>query len=156
MSRVFSTYVELVSAVGEHLGYSDWVTIDQQRINAFAEATGDRQWIHVDPVRAAEGPFGATVAHGYLTLSVVPALVASLVEYAGWSVKINYGSNKVRFPQPVVVDSRVRAGVEIADVTAVPAGTQVTVKVTVEIEDASGHRRAKPALVAEVLTLLVA
>ncbi len=154
MTRTFTTYDELATAVGEHLGYSDWVTIDQQRIDAFAEATGDRQWIHVDPLRAAEGPFGATVAHGYLTLSLVPALVASLVEYSGWSVKINYGSNKVRFPQPVLVGSRVRAGVEIAAVTVVPAGAQVTIKVTVEIEDRYGERAAKPALVAEVLTLL--
>lgn len=154
MTRVFTTYDELAGAVGKHLGYSDWVTIDQQRIDTFADATGDHQWIHVDPVRAAQGPFGATVAHGYLTLSLVPALVASLVEYAGWSVKINYGSNKVRFPQPVLVDSRARAGVEIAAVSAVPAGTQVTIRVTVEIEDRHGERQAKPALVAEVLTLL--
>ena len=154
MSRVFTTDDELAAAVGDHLGYSDWVTIDQPRIDAFAGATGDRQWIHVDPQRAAEGPFGATVAHGYLTLSLVPVLVASLVEYAGWSVKINYGSNKVRFPAPVKVDSRVRAGVEIGDVAPGPAGTQVTLKVVVEVEDASGERQAKPALVAEVLTLL--
>lgn len=154
MTRTFTTYDELAAAVGEHLGYSHWVTIDQQRIDAFAEATGDRQWIHVDPLRAAEGPFGATVAHGYLTLSLVPALVASLVEYAGWSAKINYGSNTVRFPQPVLVGNRVRAGVEIAAVTAVPAGAQVSLKVTVEIEDRYGERAAKPALVAEVLTLL--
>ena len=154
MTRAFTTYDELASAVGEHLGYSDWVTIDQQRIDTFAEATDDRQWIHVDPVRAAKGPFGATVAHGYLTLSLVPGLVASLVEYAGWSVKINYGSNKVRFPQPVLVDSRVRAGVELTSVTAVPAGIQVAVRLTIEIEDRYGERAAKPALVAEVLTLL--
>lgn len=154
MTRTFTTYDELAAAVGEHLGYSDWVTIDQQRIDAFAEATGDRQWIHVDPERAAAGPFGATVAHGYLTLSLLPALVASVVEYAGWSVKINYGSNKVRFPQPVLVDTRVRASVDLADVIAVPAGTQVTLKVTVQIEDAAGNPQAKPAVVAEILTLL--
>ena len=154
MTRSFTTYEELVSAVGEHLGYSDWGTVDQARIDAFADATGDRQWIHVDPKRAAEGPFGTTVAHGYLTLSLVPALVASLVEYSGWSVKINYGSNKVRFPQPVLVDSRVRAGVELAQVAAVPAGTQVTLKVTVDLEDPTGKQAAKPALVAEILTLL--
>lgn len=154
MKRTFTTYDELAAAVGEHLGYSDWVTVDQQRIDAFAEATGDHQWIHVDPERAAEGPFGVTIAHGYLTLSLVPALVGSLVEYAGWSTKINYGSNKVRFPMPVKVDSRVRAGIELAAVTPVPAGTQVTIKVTAEIESPTGERSAKPALVAEVLTLL--
>ncbi len=154
MSRVFTTYDELVATVGEHLGYSDWVTVDQQRIDTFAEATGDHQWIHVEPERAADGPFGATIAHGYLTLSLVPVLVASVVEYSGWSVKINYGSNKVRFPQPVRVGSRVRAGVQLADVTSGPAGTQVKLKVTVDIEDGSGERLSKPALVAEVLTLL--
>ncbi|MFY9916064.1 MAG: MaoC family dehydratase, partial [Nocardioidaceae bacterium] len=110
--RVFRTTEELTAAVGEHLGHSDWVLVDQARIDAFADATGDHQWIHVDPARAASGPFSSTVAHGYLTLALVPALVATLVDYAGWSVKINYGSNKVRFPQPVPVDSRVRAGVE--------------------------------------------
>ncbi len=154
MTRVFSSYDDLVAAVGDHLGYSDWGTVDQARIDAFADATGDRQWIHVDPKRAAEGPFGTTVAHGYLTLSLVPALVASLVEYSGWSVKINYGSNKVRFPMPVKVDSRVRVGVELADVAAVHAGTQVTLKVTVDLEDSTGKQAAKPALVAEILTLL--
>ncbi len=155
MTRTFTTYDELAAAVGEHLGYSDWVTIDQQRINTFADATGDHQWIHVDPARAADGPFGTTVAHGYLTMSLVPAVVASLIEYAGWSVRVNYGSNKVRFPQPVKVGSRVRVGAEIANVAAVPAGTQVAIKVIVEIEDAEGNREAKPGLVAEVLTLLV-
>jgi acyl dehydratase len=152
--RVFSDADQLTAAVGEHLGHSDWVEIDQVRIDAFADATGDRQWIHVDPERAAAGPFGATVAHGYLTLSLVPVLVGSLVAYAGWPVKINYGSNKVRFPMPVPVDSAVRAGVEVAAVTEVPAGVQVAMKVTVEIRTPSGEVAGKPALVAETLTLL--
>ncbi len=152
--RVFHTTDELAAAVGEHLGHSDWVLVDQARIDAFADATGDHQWIHVDPARAASGPFGTTVAHGYLTLALVPALVATLVDYAGWSVKINYGSNKVRFPQPVPVDSRVRAGVEVAAVTSVPAGLQVAVRVTVVIEGREGQNGGKPALVAETLTLL--
>lgn len=155
MSRVFATYDELAAAVGEFLGESEWVEVDQRRIDTFAEATGDRQWIHVDPERAAASPFGATVAHGYLTLALVPTLVASLVEYSGWSVRVNYGSNRVRFPQPVVAGSRVRAGLQLADVARVAAGTQVTLKVTVEIESARGDRLAKPALVAEILTLLV-
>ncbi|MGA9346851.1 MAG: MaoC family dehydratase [Nocardioidaceae bacterium] len=152
--RVFRTTEELTAAVGEHLGHSDWVLVDQARIDAFADATGDHQWIHVDPARAASGPFSSTVAHGYLTLALVPALVATLVDYAGWSVKINYGSNKVRFPQPVPVDSRVRAGVEVAAVTSVPAGLQVAMRVTVEIEGRDGQNDGKPALVAETLTLL--
>jgi acyl dehydratase len=151
--RVFWSYDDLASAVGEHLGYSDWLTIDQARIDTFAEATGDHQWIHVDPERAAGGPFGGTIAHGYLTQSLVPVLVSSLVDYAGWSVKINYGSNKVRFPSPVKVDSRVRAGVELANVAPASGGTQVTLNVAMEI-DSGGQLQPKPALVAEILTLL--
>jgi acyl dehydratase len=149
MARVFRTLDELRAAIGDDLGSSDWVTIDQQRIDTFAEATGDHQWIHVDPTRAAAGPFGATVAHGYLTLSLVPVMVSTLVEYAGWPVKINYGSNKVRFPMPVMVDSRVRATAQLADVTAGSAGVQVVMAVTVEVEGTD-----KPALVAETITLL--
>ena len=152
--RVFSDADELEAAVGEHLGHSDWVLVDQARIDAFADATGDHQWIHVDPERAASGPFGSTVAHGYLTLSLVPVLVSSLVEYAGWQVKINYGSDKVRFPKPVPVDSSVRAGVEVAAVTRVSSGLQVAMRVTVEIRRPDGQIAEKPALVAETLTLL--
>ncbi|MEJ7775377.1 MAG: MaoC family dehydratase [Nocardioidaceae bacterium] len=154
MTRVFNSAAELSAAVGEHLGHSDWVLVDQARIDAFAGATSDQQWIHVDPERAATGPFGTTVAHGYLTLALVPVLVGSLVDYSGWSVKVNYGSNKVRFPMPVPVDSRVRAGVEVAAVAPVPAGLQVAMRVTVDIEGPDGVRLDKPALVAETLTLL--
>jgi len=154
VTRTFTSHAELSAAVGDHLGYSEWVLVDRARIDAFAEATGDHQWIHVDPDRAAFGPFGTTVAHGYLTLSLIPVLVGSLVDYAGWPVKINYGSNKVRFPQPVPVDSRVRAGIQVTAVTQVAAGVQVALAVTVEIEGPDGVPRAKPALVAEVLTLL--
>jgi acyl dehydratase len=153
--RVFRTPEELTAAVGEHLGHSDWVLVDQARIDTFADATDDHQWIHVDPTRATSGPFGTTVAHGYLTLSLVPVMVGSLVEYAGWPVKVNYGSNKVRFPTPVQVDSRLRAGVEVAAVTEVPAGVQVAMKVTVEIQTPDRETAAKPALVAETLTLLM-
>ncbi len=152
--RRFQTLAELEAVVGDHLGYSDWLVVDQQRIDTFAAATGDRQWIHVDPERAGSGPFGGTVAHGYLTLSLVPALVASVVDYAGWSVKVNYGSDKVRFPMPVPVDSRVRAAVEVAAVTPVSAGLQVAMRVTVDIEGPDGIRLDKPALVAETLTVL--
>jgi len=154
MTRVFNSAAELSAAVGDHLGHSDWVLVDQARIDAFAEATGDDQWIHVNPRRAASGPFGTTIAHGYLTLSLVPVLVGSLIDYAGWDVKVNYGSNKVRFPMPVPVDSRVRAGVEVAAVAPVPAGLQVAMRVTVDIEGPDGVRLDKPALVAETLTLL--
>ena len=152
--HTFTTVDELKAAVGSHLGYTEWVTVDQQRINTFAEATGDHQWIHVDPARAAEGPFRSTIAHGYLTLSLVPVLVASLVDYAGWGVKINYGSNKVRFPSPVPVDSRLRGGVEIVAVDESAAGITVTARVTVQAEAPDGTLNPKPALVAEVVTLL--
>jgi acyl dehydratase len=155
MPHAFTTLDELTAAVGEHLGYSDWVHIDQQRIDTFAAATGDFQWIHVDPMRAASGPYGRTIAHGYLTLSLLPVLVASVVSYDGWAVKVNYGSNKVRFPQPVPVDSRVRAGLELVAVTEAATGTQVTVRASVEIQDPEGQVLPKPALVAETLTLLV-
>lgn len=154
MTRTFASLAELEAAAGEHLGFSDWVSIGQDRIDTFADATGDHQWIHVDPERAKKGPFGATIAHGYLTLSLVPVLLASLVDYAGWSIKVNYGSNKVRFPMPVVVDSRVRAGVEVAAVTSGPAGTQVTMRVTIEVQGVDGEPQPRPALVAETLTLL--
>ncbi len=154
MTRSFSTYDDLAAALGEFLGHSDWLTIDQARIDTFADATDDHQWIHVDAERAAAGPFGTTVAHGYLTLALVPTLVASLVDYAGWSARINYGCNRVRFPQPVPVDSRIRAGVQLAGVVPGAAGIQVTLLVTVEIEDPVGQPRDKPALVAELVTLL--
>jgi acyl dehydratase len=153
-AHVFSSTDELKDAVGRPLGCSEWVLVDQHRIDTFAEATGDRQWIHVDPGRAASGPFGSTIAHGYLTLSLLPVLVASLVDYAGWKVKINYGSNKVRFPAPVPVDSQVRAGVEFLAVEESATGVSVTSRVTVEIQLPDGTLSAKPALVAETVTLL--
>lgn len=155
-AHTFHDLDQLRAAVGVHLGHSEWVLIEQQRVDTFAESTDDRQWIHVDPERAASGPFGATIAHGYLTLSLVPALVASVVDYAGWRVKVNYGSNRVRFPAPVPVGSRVRAGLTILAVDETSAGTQLTTRVTVEVEGADGVQALKPALVAEILTLLVA
>ena len=154
MRVVFESVEELRAAVGRHLGSSEWVRVDQDRIDAFAAATGDTQWIHVDPQRAAEGPFGSTVAHGYLTLALLPVQVASVVEYAGWDVKINYGSNRVRFPVAVPVDSDLRAGVEVASVTEVPVGVQVALRVSVQVRLPNGEVLEKPALVAETLTLL--
>jgi acyl dehydratase len=153
MTVRFSSYEDLRAAVGTHLGHSDWLTVDQRRVDTFAEATGDYQWIHVDPERAAAGPFGGTIAHGYLTLSLLPVLVSEVLDYAGWAVKINYGSDKVRFPQPVRVGSRLRAGVELRDVKKARSGIQVTSVVTVEIEY-GGQPEPKPALVAETVTLL--
>jgi acyl dehydratase len=155
MTHSFASHDDLVSSVGSQLGHSPWVQIDQRRVDDFAEATGDHQWIHVDPERAADGPFGGTIAHGYLTLAMVPALVAAVVDYRGWTTKVNYGSNRVRFPAPVRVGSRVRAGVTLLSVEETRAGLQVTTQVTVDIEESGGEPAAKPALIAEVLTLLV-
>jgi acyl dehydratase len=149
-ARRFGSRADLEGVVGEHLGFSSWLAIDQRRIDLFAEATGDRQWIHIDPDRAASGPYGSTIAHGYLTLSLVPVLVAEVIDYAGWPVKVNYGSEKVRFPAAVPVGSQVRAGVEVLAVRDAAAGVQVTNRVTVEIEGSD-----RPALVAETITLLV-
>ncbi|SNR35449.1 Acyl dehydratase [Haloechinothrix alba] len=148
--RVFHGLDELTQAVGEHLGYSEWHTISQERVNRFADATGDHQWIHVDPERAAHGPFGGTIAHGYLTLSLLPMLSQEIYRVEGLSMGVNYGSNKVRFPAAVPVGSRVRAGAELVDIAAGQNGTQATVRVTVELEGSD-----KPACVAEVVSLLV-
>ena len=153
--RTFSGVEELEAAVGQHLGYSEWLEIDQVRIDTFADATDDHQWIHVDADRAAEGPFGRTIAHGYLTVSLLPALVSTVVSYDGWPVKVNYGSDKVRFPQPVLVGSRVRVGVELLRVISTAAGVQVAMRSTMEVEGPDGVMFPKPALVAETLTLLV-
>ena len=134
-------------AVGRHLGWSPWLELTQGRIDQFAEATGDHQWIHVDPERAALGPFGATIAHGYLTLSLVNLFLPEVVEVKGFSMGVNYGLNRVRFPAPVRVGSRVRGGVELTAAEDVPGGVQTTMVVTVDIE--GGDR---PACVAEVIS----
>ena len=138
-------------AVGRHLGWSPWLELTQDRIDQFAEATGDRQWIHVDPGRAKEGPFGATIAHGYLTLSLVNYFLPQVVEVQGIAMGVNYGLNRVRFPAPVLVGSRVRGGVELSAAEEVSGGVQTSMIVTVEIE--GGER---PACVAEVLSRYLA
>jgi acyl dehydratase len=148
--RIFSTLDEIAGAVGEDLGSSDWLTIDQKRVNAFADATGDHQWIHVDLERAAAGPFGGTIAHGYLTLSLVPVFATQIFHLDTLGAKLNYGVNKVRFPAPVPVGSRIRAHAKVVDVADVPAGKQVTFGWTIEIEGA-----AKPGCVAETVVLLL-
>jgi acyl dehydratase len=134
MATVFSTPAELLDAVGKHLGYSDWLEIDQQRIDLFADATGDHQWIHVDPERAKEGPFGATIAHGYLTLSLANLFLPQIMEVQNVSMGVNYGCDKVRFPAPVPVGSRIRGGGEVLSAEEVKGGVQVVVRITVEIE----------------------
>ncbi len=134
MTTVFNTPADLNRAVDQHLGYSDWLTITQERINQFAEATGDHQWIHVDPVRAKDGPFGACIAHGYLTLSLVNLFLPQIVEVRGIRMGVNYGVDKVRFPAPVRVGARIRGGGELIRVEEVKGGVQATIRVTVEIE----------------------
>jgi acyl dehydratase len=134
MPTVFNTPADLKTAVGRHLGYSEWLTIRQERINQFAEATGDHQWIHVDPVRAKNGPFGACIAHGYLTLSLVNLFLPQIVDVHGIRMGVNYGVDKVRFPAPVRVGARIRGGGELTHVEEVKGGVQATIRVTVEIE----------------------
>jgi acyl dehydratase len=148
--RVFTTLDEVAAASGEELGTSDWVTVDQERVDGFAEATGDHQWIHVDVERARTGPFGGTIAHGYLTLSLVPFLGSQVFSLETPGAKLNYGVNKVRFPHPVLVGKRVRAHVALGEVTDLPAGMQMILRYTVEIEG-----EAKPACVAETVVLLL-
>lgn len=148
--RVFTSIDEVADAAHTQLGHSEWLEIDQERVNLFAEATGDHQWIHVDVERAASGPFGGTIAHGYLTLSLVPLLGGEVVSFDTPGARLNYGTNKVRFPHPVRVGSRIRAHVALGEVTDLPAGKQVLLTYTIEIEG-----QAKPACVAETVVLLL-
>jgi len=148
--RTFTTSEEIEAAAGQEIGTSDWVEIDQERVNKFADATGDHQWIHVDVERAKDGPFGGTIAHGYLTLSLVPWLGSQIFSLDTPGAKLNYGVNKVRFPNPLLVGSRVRATVSVGEVTDVKAGKQLTFSYTVEIEG-----QDKPACVAETVVLLL-
>ena len=148
--RTFNGLDELATAVGEQLGESEWHEITQEQVNLFAEATGDHQWIHVDPERAKDGPFGQTIAHGYLTLSLLPVLVAEIYRVEGVSMGLNYGTNKVRFPAPVPVGSKVRASAQLVELSPIAIGTQAVVRVTIEIEGGS-----KPACVADVAWVYV-
>ena len=136
----------LKELVGEHLGYSEWHEVTQEQVNLFADATGDHQWIHVDVERAKAGPFGAPIAHGYLTLSLVPTLLPEIMAVRGTSLTINYGLNKLRFPAPVPVGSKVRAGATLAQLDEVTGGAQITLAVTFEVEGGT-----KPVCVAEVV-----
>jgi acyl dehydratase len=144
--RVFDGIADLESAVGAHLGYSDWHPVTQEQIDAFAKVTGDHQWIHSDPTRAAAGPFGTTIAHGYLTLSLVPVMLDQVFTINGLGMQVNYGADRLRFPSVVPVDSRIRAGVELLAVKPVALGHQVRVRVTIEREGAQ-----KPVCVIDVL-----
>jgi acyl dehydratase len=148
--RTFTSLDELAGAAGEDLGSTDWLEVTQDRVGLFADATDDHQWIHVDAERAAAGPFGGTVAHGFLTLSLIPYFASQLFDFATPGARLNYGLNKVRFPNPVKVGARIRASAQVAEVSDVPAGKQMVTRYTIEIEGES-----KPACVAEMVTLLL-
>ena len=139
-------YTDVAGLAGTDLGYTDWVEITQQQVNTFADATGDHQWIHVDPERAKDGPFGAPIAHGFLTLSLAVTFWTELLEVEGVTTKVNYGLDKVRFISPVKVGARVRMNAVVAEVTEIAGGYQLTVDQTIEIDGA-----AKPAVVARGL-----
>lgn len=141
---------ELRAAANTRIGYSSWHTLTQEKIVAFADATGDHQWIHVDPSRAADGPFGTTIAHGHLLTSMIPMLVWEVYTVDGIRMGINYGSNKIRFTSPVPVGSRIRAAVDIKDVDTVPSGVQVVTAVTIGRENAD-----KPVCIAEIVSIYV-
>lgn len=148
--RIFESIDDIVAAQGEHLGYSEWLDIPQERIDAFADATEDHQWIHVDAQAAAEGPFGKTIAHGYLTLALLPALLAQILQMRGVAMVMNYGTQKVRFLAPVPVDSQVRLGLELQATERMSNGLRIQLGATLEIQGVD-----RPALVAEVLYLVV-
>lgn len=134
MTTIFKNPAELLSAVGQNLGASNWLSIQQPRIDQFAEATGDKQWIHVDPVRAKDGPFGACIAHGYLTLSLVNYFLPQIVDVQGIAMGVNVGTDRIRFPAVVPVGSRIRGVGELIAAEAVKNGVQAVIRVTVEIE----------------------
>jgi len=148
MATTFDTLDDLRAASGAHLGWTDWVDITQERVNLFADATGDHQWIHVDVERAtAESPFGGPIAHGYLTLALSNLFLPQLLQVPGASAGVNYGTGKVRFPAPVPVGSRIRGGAEITAVEEIPGGVQTTITITIEVEGGT-----KPACVIESLS----
>jgi len=146
MTTIIEGIDGLKAKKGEHLGYSDWLEITQERVNEFAEATGDHQWIHVDPERAKAGPFGGPIAHGYLTISLAPMLLPQVMRVEGIQMGVNYGINKLRFPSPVPVGSKLRVGAALADVEDISGGAQVTLDLTFEVEG-----KDKPSCVAQAV-----
>ena len=147
MTTIFKQPQELLDNVGKSLGETPWMIIEQDRINLFADATGDHQWIHVDPVKAKDGPFGACIAHGYLTLSLVNYFLPQLIDVQGISMGVNVGLDRVRFPSPVTVGSKIRGKGEIVQVEEMKGGIQSVVRVTVEIEGSD-----KPACIADTIS----
>ena len=147
--QTFDGLDEFERAVGTHLGHSRWRTVTQEQVDLFADTTDDHQWIHVDPERAARGPFGSTVAHGFLTLALLPSMVREIYRVEGMAMVVNYGSDRVRFPHPTPVGARIRAGAELTRLDRGPQGALAMVTSTVEIEGV-----AKPACVSDSLFLL--
>ncbi|TCO57089.1 MaoC family dehydratase [Actinocrispum wychmicini] len=148
--RVFKDVDELAAAKGEHLGVGEWREVTQDAVQLFADATGDHQWIHLDSERAKAGPFGSTIAHGYMSLSLIPVLAKDIYRVENVTMVVNYGLNKVRFPAPVKVGARVRGSAELLDITDVPGGKQAITKFTVEIEGSD-----KPGCVAETVSRII-
>ena len=148
-SLPFDSVAAVLAAPGRQLGATEWMTIAQERINIFADATGDHQWLHVDPARAQEGPFGACVAHGFLTLALANLFLPQLVRYERLKMGVNYGCDKVRFPAPVKVGSRVRGRGEVIRADPIAEGVQVVVRISVEIEGSD-----KPACVVDTISRL--
>jgi acyl dehydratase len=148
MTTVLEQPADLLGLVGQSLGTTEWITVTQQQVDLFADATGDRQWIHTDAERAAKGPFKGTIAHGYLTLSLTPAVIAQVLEIHELTAALNYGLNKVRFPAPVRVGSQVRAAVTVASAQQKTSGVESVFKLTYEIDG-----QARPACVADVIVL---
>ena len=152
MTTVLDGPDELRAAAGTHLGVSDWLTIDQDRINLFADATGDHQWIHVDVERATAGPFGAPIAHGNLSLALSNLFLPQIVEVRGFEAGVNYGVDRVRYPSPVPVGSALRGSADLVEVTDVPGGLQTVMRVTIQIRGDDGEPAAKPACVIDALS----
>ncbi|GEE02532.1 MaoC family dehydratase [Gordonia spumicola] len=148
MPTVISSPAAIADHVGQTLGVTDWITVDQDRVNQFADATGDHQWIHVDVERAKNGPFGGTIAHGYLTLSMLPEMIAGAVDVQNVEAALNYGLNKVRFPSPVPVGSRLRGTVVVTSAETKRAGVEAVYTIAVELDGGS-----RPACVAECVVL---
>ena len=146
MKTIIKDHADLKAHVGQHLGYSEYETITQEQVQKFADATGDHQWIHLDVERAKTGPFGRTIAHGYLTLSLTPVFIGQIWHIEGVKMGVNYGANKVRFMSPVPVGSKLRAGAKLNGVEDVAGGAQVVLEVTFECEGAT-----KPSCVAELI-----
>ena len=146
MTVIIDDLSQFEDLVGKHLGFSEYRLIDQESVNLFADATGDHQWIHVDPEKSASGPFGGTIAHGYMTLSLIPALIGEIFLVQNLTFGVNYGCNKVRFPSPVHVGSKLRLGIAVTEVTPIEGGAQVVLDATVETEGSS-----KPSCVAQVV-----